>query len=120
MELINLAEVLEPVTFGLEIEGTKSDLIIPEEFIRDFHFSTDQHLMIMIRVVGGDAMKVRDYFEDTEEEIFTLETTEGDNGNKISGEFILTDMYMDEGPPLGVDIDQEQAMVRLILDFKMK
>ena len=119
MELINLAEVLEPVTFGLEIEGTKSDLIIPEEFIRDFHFSTDQHLMIMIRVVGGDAVKVRDYFQDTEGEIFNLKTVEG-NGEEINDEFILTDMHMDEGPSLGVDIDQEQGMVRLILDFKMK
>jgi hypothetical protein len=120
MELINLVEILEPVTFSREIEGSKSDLIIPEEFIRDFHFSTDHHIMIMIRVVGVDAMKVRDYFQDAEGEIFTLKTTEGGHGNEISGEFMLTDIYMDEGPPLGVDIDQEPAMVRLILDFKMK
>jgi hypothetical protein len=112
-----LAEVLEPVTFELEIEGSKVDLIIPEEFIRDFHFSTDQHLMIMIRVVGGDALKVRDFFEDTEEEVFRLKTVDNEN-YKIDDEFLLTDMHMDEGPPLGVDIDQEQAMVRLILDFK--
>lgn len=114
-----MTEVLEPVTFSREIEGTKNDLIIPEEFIRDFHFSTDGHLMLMIRVVGGDAMKVRDYFQDTEGEIFGLKTVDA-NGQKISNEFILTDMHMDEGPSIGVDIDQEQAMVRLILDFKMK
>jgi hypothetical protein len=114
-----LAEILEPITFELEIEGSKSDLIIPEEFIRDFHFATDQHLMIMIRVVGGDAIKVRDFFKDTEGEIFRLQTVDSNN-QKINGEFLLTDMHMDEGPPLGVDIDQEQAIVRLILDFKMK
>lgn len=112
-----MAEVLEPITFELEIEETKSDLIIPEEFIRDFHFATDQHLMIMIRVVGGDAMKVRNFFEDTEDEIFSLKTVDK-NKEEIIGKFILTDMHMDEGPPLGVDIDQEQAIIRLILDFK--
>ena len=114
-----MAEVLEPITFKREIEGSKSDLIIPKEFIRDFHFSTDQHLMIMIRIAGGDAMKVRNFFEDTEGESFNLKTVDS-NSKKISDEFLLTDMYMDEGPPLGVDIDQEQALVRLILDFKMK
>lgn len=113
-----MAEILEPITFELEINGSKSDLIIPEEFIRDFHFATDQHLMIMIRVAGGDAMKVRDFFEDTEDEVFRLQTVEGNN--QINDEFLLTDMHMDEGPAIGVDIDQEQAMVRLILDFKMK
>jgi len=114
-----LAEILEPITFEIEIDGSKSDLIIPEEFIRDFHFATDQHLMIMMRVVGGDATKVRDFFEDTEGEIFGLRTVD-DNNHEINGKFLLTDMHMDEGPSIGVDIDQDQAMVRLILDFKME
>jgi len=114
-----LAEVLEPITFELEIDGSKGDLIIPEEFIRDFHFSTDKHLMIMIRVVGGDAKMVRDFFEDTEGEVFRLQTVDGNN-QEINSKFLLTDMHMDEGPSIGVDINQDQAMVRLILDFKMK
>lgn len=111
-----MAEVLGPVTFQLEIEGLKSDLIILPEFIRDFYFRSDHHLMIMIRVVGRDAMKVRDFFQDTEDEIFRLKALY--NSNQIDDEFLLTDIHMDEGPPLGVDIDQEQALVRLILDFK--
>lgn len=114
-----MAEILEPITFELEIDELKSDLIIPEEFIRDFHFATDQHLMIMIRVIGGDAIKVRDFFEDTEGEVFRLRTVDGNN-QEINGEFLLADMHMDEGPSIGVDIDQDQAIVRLILDFKMK
>lgn len=114
-----MAEILEPITFSREIEGKTGDLIIPEDFIRDFHFSTDKHLMIMIRVVGRDAMKVRDFFEDAEGEIFSLNTV-GVDDKEISDEFVLSDMYMDEGPPVGVDINQEQAMVRLILDFKLK
>lgn len=114
-----MAEILESITFSREIEGKTGDLIIPEDFIRDFHFSTDKHLMIMIRVVGRDAMKVRDFFEDAGGEIFSLNTV-GVDDKKISDEFVLSDMYMDEGPPVGVDINQEQAMVRLILDFKLK
>jgi len=114
-----LVELVEPITFSREVEGKTGDLIIPEDFIRDFHFSTDKHLMIMIRVVGGDAMKVRDFFEDSEGQIFSLNTA-GVDYKKISDEFILVDMYIDEGHPVGVDINQEQAMVRLILDFKLK
>lgn len=114
-----MAEILEPITFSREIKDKSSDLIIPEDFIKDFHFSTDKHLMIMIRVPGRDAMKVRDYFKDTEGEIFSLKTVGADD-KKISDKFVLDDMYMDEGPPVGVDINQEQAMVRLILDFKLK
>jgi len=113
-----LADVTEPVTFSREIEGSMNDLIVPEEFIKDFHFSTDRHLMIMVRVTGGDAMKVRDFFQDTQGEIYNLETVESDHGEQISGEFVLDDIYMDEGPSLGVDITQEQAMVRVIMDFK--
>ena len=111
-----MANILEPITFEIEIEGTKSDLIIPTEFIRDFYFRSDHHLMIMIRVVGKDAIKVRNFFEDTEGMAFKLKTID-DHNQKIDDEFLLTDLHMDEGPPLGVDIDQEQALVRLILDF---
>jgi len=94
------------------------DLIVPEEFIKDFHYSTDEHLMVMLRITGGDAMKVRDFFEDTEGEIYKLKTVESDDGKEISAKFVLDDIYMDEGPSLGVDITQEQAMVRIIMDFK--
>ena len=38
----------------------------------------------------------------------------------IKEDFILTDIYMDEGPKLSVDIDIEPPMVRVILDFLMK
>ena len=113
-----MADVTEPVTFSREIEGLSRDLIVPEEFVKDFHFSTDKHLMIMVRVTGEDAMKVRDFFKDTQGELYTLKTVESDHGEQISGEFVLDDIYMDEGPSLGVDITQEQAMVRVILDFK--
>ena len=117
--MIYLANIIEPITFELNLEGTISDLIIPTEFIRDFYFRSDHHLMIMIRVVGKDAIKVRDFFEDTEGMAFKLKTVDI-NSQKIDEEFLLTDMHMDEGPPLGVDIDQEQALVRLILDFSKK
>ncbi len=109
---------MEPVTFGRETEGSIRDLIVPEEFIKDFHFSTDGYLMIMVRVTGGDSMRVRDFFEGTEGEVFTLKTVESNHGKEIFGKFVLDDMYMDEGPGLGVDINQEQAMVRIIMDFK--
>ncbi|MGZ7047097.1 MAG: hypothetical protein ACXVHP_02295 [Methanobacterium sp.] len=112
-----MSEVLEPVTFELEIEGIKSDLVIPPEFIKDFYFRSDHHLMIMVRVVGRDSTKVRDFFQDTEGESFRLKAVYNSN-QKIDDEFLLTDMHMDEGPSLGVDIDQEQGLVRLILDFK--
>lgn len=117
--MIILADILEPVTFSREIEGQMIDLIVPEEFVKDFHFTSDEHLMVIVRVIGGDAMKVRDFFQDAEGELFALKTTESMD-KKISDEFILTDMHMDEGPNITVDITQEQAMVRLILDFKMK
>lgn len=113
-----MAEVLKPVTFSREIGAASNDLIIPPEFIRDFYFRSDKHLMVMVRVVGGDAIKVRDFFEDAEGDNFNLETVEGDMGEKVDRRFLLTDMHMDEGKDLGVDIDQEQAIVRLILDFE--
>lgn len=108
--------VMEPVTFIKRVDDKEVDLIIPEEFIRDFYFRTDQHLMIMVRVVGRDSIKVRDFFDDTEGQKFKLKTIDDDN--RIDDEFLLTDMHMDEGKAIGVDIDQEQGMVRLILDFE--
>jgi hypothetical protein len=113
-----LAEVLEPITFIQEIDGSKIDLIVPEEFVRDLHFSTKKHLMIMLRVVGTDSKKVSDFFEDGEEKVFTLKTVEANHNLKIDDKFILTSLYMDEGPPISVDIDQETYMVRLIMDFE--
>ena len=109
--------VSEAVTFIREVEGVETDLIIPSEFVKDFHFSTEEHLMIMLRVVGPDASKVVDFFEDSEEELFLINTTAGD-GEKVSDEFLLVSMYMDEGPAITVDIDTEPAMARVILDFK--
>jgi hypothetical protein len=113
-----LAEVLEPITFIQEIDGSKIDLIVPEEFVRDLHFSTKKHLMIMLRVVGTDSKKVSDFFEDGEEKVFTLKTIEANHNLKVDDNFILTSLYMDEGPPISVDIDQEPYMVRLIMDFE--
>ena len=115
--MIALADVLEPVTFSREIGGQMVDLVVPEEFIKDFHFTSDEHLMIIIRIIGGDAMKVRDFFEDTEGDVFRLQTVDANN-QEMNDKFLLTDMHMDEGPSIRVDIDQEQALVRLILDFK--
>jgi hypothetical protein len=40
------------------------------------------------------------------------------HGNRVSGKFELNSLYLDEGPPLSVDINQEISMVRTILDFK--
>jgi hypothetical protein len=115
--VIILVEVLEPITFIREINGSKIDLIVPEEFVRDLHFVTEEHLMIMLRVMGTDSKKVRDFFEDSEEEVFTLKTVEANHNVKIDDKFILTSLYMDEGPPISVDIDQEPYMVRLLMDF---
>jgi hypothetical protein len=112
-----LVGVSEAVTFIQEVEGVETDLIIPRAFVKDFHFSTEEHLMIMLRVVGPDASKVVDFFEDSEEELFIINTTAGD-GEKVSDEFLLVSMYMDEGPAITVDIDTEPAMARVILDFK--
>lgn len=95
------------------------DLILPEEFIKDLHFSTDDHLMVMLRVIGTDSKKVHDFFNESENELFNV-TVEKSSGEKESVDYILTSMYLDEGPPLSVDIDQEIPMVRAILDLKKK
>ena len=115
-----LEYVSEPVTFTREINGTKIDLIVPEGFVKDLHFLTDEHLMLMLRVVGPDLNKVIDFFEDAEDEVFNIRTVDAVGGRIIKEDFILTDIYMDEGPKLSVDIDIEAPMVRLILDFIMK
>ncbi len=110
--------VLEPVTFSQEIEGKIYDLIVPKEFIRDVEFS-EEHLTIMLRVTGPDTGKINEFFEDNEEQVFKIKTTEN-TGEKISNEFILTSAYIDEGPHLNIDIDIEPISVRAILDFKKK
>jgi hypothetical protein len=118
--VIILVGVLAPITFSREIEGSKSDLIVPEEFIKDFHFFGDENLMIMLRVIGTDTKKVRDFFQDSETHIIRISTIESIHKKKIAQEFILTSVYMDEGPPISVDIDSEPPMIRTILDFQMK
>lgn len=111
------------ISFKREIEGSLSEINVPEEFIKDFHFSSDDHLMIMLRVIGTDSKKVKDFFNGSEMETFFLETEntlESTFIKEISGNFILSSMYLDEGPSLSVDINQEIPMVRAILDFKKK
>lgn len=100
--------------------GALEQLIVPEEFVRDLHYSSEKHLMIMIRVMGRDSVMVRDYFEDSEGEIFSIKTTQGFGMDEISSDFILTSLYLDEGPSLSVDIDQEPAMTRILMDLEMK
>ncbi len=110
--------VLEPITFTQEIEGKLYDLIVPKEFIRDIELR-GEHLNIMLRVTGPDMGKINDFFEDNEEQVFKIKTTEN-TGEKISNKFILTSAYIDEGPHLNIDIDIEPPSVRAILDFKRK
>ena len=110
--------VSAPITFNREIEGSMKNLIIPEGFVKDFHFS-GQHLMIIIRVMGTDSKKVTRFFTNSEKKIFNIKTIETEHGKEIMGDYILTSIYMDEGPPLSVDINSEIPMVRLILDYKI-
>lgn len=114
-----MAEVSEPVAFSREIEGSMRDLIVPEEFINDFHFLSDEELIIIARVTGPDIEKAVDFFKDGKGDIFTIKTTES-SGKQISDEFALIDMETDEGPHLGVDIDIEPPEVILTLEFEMK
>jgi len=115
-----LAVVKEPIIFSREINGLNVDLIIPEVFVKDLHFTTPEHMMLMIRVTGPDTGKVMDFFEDAEDEVFNIETVESKDEREINGKYILTDSYIDEGPQLSVDIDIEPEMVRVILDFIAK
>jgi hypothetical protein len=118
---VNILEyVSKPVTFTKEIEGTEIDLIVPEGFVKDLHFSTNEHFMLILRVVGPDMNKVVKFFENGEDEVYHIDTEDAVGGRVIKEDYILTDIYMDEGPNLGVDIDIEPAMIRLILDFLLK
>ena len=99
-----MAEVLEPVTFSREIEGSMSDLIVPEEFIKDFSFLSDTELIVVIRVIGPDIEKPVNFFEDNIGDKFTIKTTEN-NGKQVSDEFTLIDMESNEGPYATADID---------------
>ena len=113
-----LAEVTESVSFTRKMKGSTRYLVVPEQFVKDLDYS-DKHIMIMLRVTGPDMDMVPDFFEDAEDEVFTLETTDKE-GNEISGEYVLSSIYIDEGPHLSVDIDIEPPMVRAILDFERK
>ncbi len=113
-----MTAVVEPITFTQSIEGEIKDLIIPKEFIRDIE-RYGKHLMVYIRVTGPDIWKVTEFFEDREGKTFTIDTTEN-RGEKISDDFVLTSVYMDDGPPISVDIDVEPPMIRAILDFEAK
>ena len=93
------------------------NLIVPEDFVKDFHLS-GQHLMIIIRVMGTDSKKVKDFFVNSKKQRFKIEGIVTEHGKEISDDYILTSMYMDEGPPLSVDINAEIPMVRVIFDFK--
>ena len=112
--------ISEPITFNREIQGSMNNLIVLEGFVKDFHFSTDEHLMVMLRVVGPDTEKVVDFFEEGEDEVCNIKTVETLTGREVNTKFILTDIYLDEGPKLYVDIDIEPPMVRVILDFLLK
>ena len=114
-----MAEVLEPVTFSRETEGPMSDLIVPEEFIKDFRFLSDEELIIVMRIKGPDLEKALEFFEENIGDIFTIKTTEK-NGKQISDEFKLIDMETDEGPHLGVDIDIEPPEVKIVVEFERK
>lgn len=113
-----MSGVSAPVSFIRREEG--EELTIPQEFVKDFYFRSDQHLMVMLRVMGTESARVKDFFKDREEDQFTVKTTESLHGNQVSEELILASIYMDEGPPLSVDIDQELPLVRVILDFQRK
>lgn len=115
-----MSVVKEPVSFGRKANGSINDLIVPEVFIKDVHFSTPEHMTIMIRVTGPDSNKLKSYFEDSEDEIFHINTLVSENDEKVSDDFILTDSYIDDGPNLSVDIDSEPETVRVILDFLRK
>ena len=98
------------------MEGSTKYLVVPKEFVKDFDYSS-AHIMIMLRITGPDIDMVADFFEDTEGDLFTVEATES-QGKHVSGEFILSSSYIDEGPHLSVDIDIEPPMLRAILDFE--
>jgi hypothetical protein len=114
-----LAEVLVPVTFSREIEGKISDLVIPEEFVKDFRFISDTELIVVIRVLGSDIEKPLNFFESSKGDKFTIKTIES-NGKQIYDEFTLIDMESNEGPYPTADIEIEPQEIKLILEFEIK
>ncbi len=118
---MDLSQDIKSVTFIKKNKsaGELKQLIVPEEFVRDLHYSSEKHLMIMIRVMGRDSAMVRDYFKDSEGDIFSIETSKECEIDEISSDFTLTSLYLDEGPSLSVDINQEPAMVRILMDLEM-
>lgn len=116
-----MSKAMETLTFDKKDNSANGleKLIIPEEFVRDLHYSSEKHLMIMIRVMGKDSRMVRDYFKDAEGKIFSIESTLGFGMDEISNDFIINSLYLDEGPSLSVDINQEPAMVRILMDLEI-
>lgn len=114
-----MAEVLEPVTFSREIEGSVSDLVLPEEFVKDFRFISDTELIVVIRVIGPDIEKPVSFFEGSEGDTFTIRTIEN-SGKQVYDEFTLIDMESNEGPYPTADIDIEPQETKLVLEFEKK
>lgn len=112
-----MAEVLVPVTFSRQIEGSIRDLVIPEDFIKDFHFISDTELLLVIRILGPDIEKPINFFEGHKGDKFTIKTIEN-NGKQVHGEFTLIDMESNEGPYPTADIDIEPQEVKLVLEFE--
>ncbi len=112
-----MAEVLVPVTFSRKIEGKISDLVVPEEFIKDFRFISDTELIVVIRVIGHDIEKPLNFFEGSKGDKFTIKTIES-NGKQIHDEFTLIDMESNEGPYPTADIDIEPQEIKLVIEFE--
>ncbi|NYB51926.1 MAG: hypothetical protein HVN35_05155 [Methanobacteriaceae archaeon] len=113
-----MENIPEAITFE-KVKPAIDEITIPEEFIKDFHWSNDNHLMIILRVIGQDSGKVKDFFENSEKDTFILKII-GKSNQSTSEKYVLTSMYLDEGPPISVDINLEMPMVRTILDFKKR
>ena len=112
-----MAELLVPVTFSRQIKGSIRDLVIPEDFIKDFHFISDTELLLVIRVLGPDIEKPINFFEGHKGDKFTIKTIEN-NGKQVNDEFTLIDMESNEGPYPTADIDIEPQEVKLVLEFE--
>jgi hypothetical protein len=94
-----------------------SDLVVSEEFIKDFRFISDAELIVVIRVIGPDIEKPINFFEDGKGSKFTIKTIEN-NGKQVQDEFTLIDMESNEGPYPTADIDIEPQEVKLVLEFE--
>ena len=114
-----MAEVLVPVTFSREIDGKISDLVVPEEFIKDFRFISDTELIVVIRVIGQDIEKPLNFFEGGEGYKFTIKTIES-TGKQVHDEFTLIDMESNEGPYPTADIDIEPQEIKLVIEFEKR